>query len=191
MQHIKMKYPNFFDTIPTIKLQDKLSKFLGTFDDGIVEFSYLDIVKNSGHSCPTVAGAYLMCLVGLKELYPKTIPKRGEIKVFFKEDKLEGVAGVIASVVTHITGATEDLGFKGMNGNFLRTGLMKFQENISSSIKLQRVDTGASIEILYDPSLIKADPKIMQFMGTKEFGNLWQKRVEDIFNNIDKVIKVI
>ena len=49
-----MIYPQFFNKIPTIKLQDDLASFLGAFEDGIIEFSYLDIVKSAGHSCPTV-----------------------------------------------------------------------------------------------------------------------------------------
>lgn len=197
-----MNYPRFFYTIPTITLQDELSNFLGTFENGIIEFSYLDIVKSSGHSCPTIAGAYLICLEGLKHLYPDSIPKRGEIKVFFKEDKLDGVTGVIASVLTHITGATENLGFKGINGNFARTNLMSFNDNISSNIKFQRVDNGDIVELQYNPTVIKADPRQMHLMEKiiqnnakkeeiREFGKLWQNRVKEIFKNIDKVITII
>lgn len=197
-----MNYPNFFTTIETITLKDSLSNFLGTFEDGVVEFSYLDIVKSAGHSCPTVAGAYLLLLEGLKALYENETPKRGEIFISFKEDSMDGVAGVIASVASHITGATESLGFKGINGNFNRTELMKFNDNISSSIKLQRLDTGKTIELNYDPSSIQGDPniqilmkKIMQNNATidekKEFGELWQKRVENIFLNISKVITIL
>ena len=40
-----MQYPKFFDAIEKITLKDDLSDFLGTFEDGIVEFSYLDVVK--------------------------------------------------------------------------------------------------------------------------------------------------
>lgn len=196
-----MQYPNFFHTIETIKLQDQLSNFLGTFEDGIVEFSYLDIVKSAGHSCPTVAGAYILLLEGLKALYPNTTPQRGDIFVSFKEDPLDGVAGVIASVASHITGATECFGFKGLNGNFDRTELMKFNDTIDSSIKLQRLDTGKTVELYYDPSSIQGDPKIQALMKKmiqhnatidekKEFGILWQKRVEDIFLNISKVISI-
>lgn len=196
-----MNYPSFFDKIETITLQDKLSAFLGTFENGLVEFSYLHIVKQSGHSCPTVAGAYLMCLEGLKALYENETPQRGEILVSFKEDSQEGVAGVIASVVTHITGATESLGFKGINNHFARIDLMKFNDNIDSSIKLQRADTGKSVEVIYDPTSIKANPMQQQLMGKimsnnaskeelKLFGELWQERVENIFVNIDKVITV-
>lgn len=196
-----MNYPKFFNTIETIKLKDELSNFLGSFENGMVEFSYLDVVKSAGHSCPTVAGAYLCCLEGLKALYKNDTPKRGEIFVSFSDDSSEGVAGVIASVVTQITGATESLGFKGIGGNFVRHDLMKFNDNITSSMKLQRLDTGVSVEVVYNPNSIQGDPmqqklmqKIMQGVASIDdkisFGKLWQQRVEKIFNNIDKVITI-
>jgi len=197
-----MTYPDFFNTIETIKLQDKLANFLGTFEDGLVEFSYLDIVKSAGHSCPTVTGAYLIALEGLKALYPNDeIAQRGNIHVSFKEDANEGVAGVIANVLTQITGATENSGFKGIGGNFVRHDLMSFNADIDSSIKLQRLDNGNSVEVIYNPSSIQGNPlqqelmqKIMQGVATPEerisFGKLWQQRVENIFANISKVITV-
>jgi len=40
-----MNYPTFFNNTPSVTLRDPLSKFLGTFEDGIVEFSYLDVVQ--------------------------------------------------------------------------------------------------------------------------------------------------
>jgi len=197
-----MNYPDFFNTIETIKLQDPLSNLLGTFENGLIEFTYLDVVKNAGHSCPTVAGAYLLALEGLKALYENDTPVRGEIFVSFSEDSNEGVAGVIANVVSHITGATETLGFKGLNGNFARHDLMQFNAEISSSIKLQRLDTGKTVELVYNPSSIGQNPqtgplmqKIMQNIATPEekklFGTYWQMRVENIFKNIPQVISVV
>jgi len=196
-----MNYPAFFDNTPTITLQDPLSDFLGTFEKGMIEFSYLDIVKSAGHSCPTVSGAYLSTLKGLEALYPDTTPIRGEIYASFKDNALEGVAGVIANVVTQITGATEHSGFKGLNGKFARHTLMEFNADIPSSMQLKRVDTGKTVNVTYDPSSIGGNPKMQELMGKlmqgiatpeekKEFGELWQKRVEAIFQNIDKVIKV-
>ncbi len=197
-----MHYPKYYDNIETIKLQDKLADFLGAVDNGIVEFSYLDIVKSAGHSCPTVAGAYLMVREGLKTLYKSEIPQRGEIAVSFKEDTQEGVAGVIANVITQITGATETSGFKGVGGKFVRHGLMTFNDDITSSIKLNRLDTEKSVEVHYSPNIIPGSPlqqslmqKIMQDIATaddkKLFGELWQQRVENIFNNVDKVITTV
>jgi hypothetical protein len=199
-----MYYPHFFDTLPTIRLQDDLSNFLGTFEDGIVEFSYLDIVKAAGHSCPTVSGAYLLTLFGLKELYKDKLPKRGEIKVSFQESFDEGVVGVIANVISHITGATQANGFKGIGGKFARYGLMEFNSQLqpNATVRFERVDTNRSIELVYDSSDIPSSPEmeplmhlVMQNKATeyekKLFGKLWQQRVEYIFLNKEKVITTL
>ncbi len=196
-----MKHPQFFDTIETITLRDDLCAFLGTLEGGVVTFSYLDIAKTAGHSCPTVAGAYLMTLAGLKALYRDQMPVRGEIFVSFKEQPEEGVAGVIANVVTQITGATATTGFKGIGGQFVRHGLMEFGANITASVRFKRTDTGQTVDVTYDPSEIKGDPRqqeimqrLQQGMATPAdkagFGELWQKRVAAIFENADRVITV-
>ncbi len=197
-----MIYPKFFDEIETIKLKDDLAYFLGASEDGVIEFSYLDIVKTAGHSCPTVLGAYLLTLEGLKVLYKDALPKRGEIKVSFSEKVEEGVAGVIANVVTNITAATVNSGFKGINGLYSRNNLMAFEQEINSNIKFTRVDTNESIELIYDPSAFPPNPKMKELMQKcisnsasiqeqKEFSKLWQERVESISKNINKVIKVL
>ncbi len=197
-----MNYPDFFNRVEAIKLQDLLAGFLGTFEKGIIEFSYLDVVKSAGHSCPTVAGAYLCTLEGLKALYlDDDIAQRGEIKVEFAESQTEGVAGVIGAVIANITGATTDYGFQGIGGNFNRRDLMFFNQNIDASVKFTRVDTGASVLVNYSPHSIPAKPqmqtlmqKIIQGVATPEerveFGKVWQERVEAIFDNSDKVIEV-
>ena len=197
-----MIYPQFFNKIPTIKLQDELASFLGAFDSGIIEFSYLDIVKSAGHSCPTVLGAYLMTLEGLKALYKDEIPKRGEIIVEFKESQTTGVAGVTGNVITNITGATTTNGFKGIAGKYDRNYLMKFDKDISgASVRFVRADTQKKVDVTYDPNSIFPDRNMSVLMqksiqGTAtneeriEFGRLWQKRVEDISNNINQVINI-
>jgi len=78
-----MKYPKFFDEIEHIVLKDELSEFLGSAENGIIDFSYTEIVKMAGHSCGVVSGAYLMALKGLKALYGEELPLRGNIKVEF------------------------------------------------------------------------------------------------------------
>jgi len=196
-----MSYPNFYNQIQTIKVVDPLSLTLGAFDNGEFEFSYLDVVKSAGHSCPTVAGAYIMSLTALNALYPNERAVRGNIKVEFSEDIEDGVAGVISNVISQITGATDKSGFKGLAGKFARHSLMSFNSNIDSSAKFTRVDTGKSVEVLYSPADIKVNPKMMSLFpdvksgnATKEqsieFGRLWQDRVHRIFENIDSVIKV-
>lgn len=197
-----MKYPEFFDSIESIKLVDPLSNVLGAFEDGLYEISFLEVAKAAGHSCPTLAGAYLTTLVGLKALYPDSRAVRGEIKVEFKESLEDGVAGVIGNVISQITGATDKSGFKGLGGKFARHSLMKFDADINSAVKFTRVDTGKSVEVYYDPSSIGGSPKMQQLMQkimggmanneeVKEFGALWQDRVKRIFENIPAVTKVI
>ncbi|MDD2896439.1 MAG: FmdE family protein [Aliarcobacter sp.] len=197
-----MTYPQFFNKIPTIKLQDDLASFLGAFEDGIVEFSYLDIVKSAGHSCPTVLGAYLMTLKGLEALYENEIPKRGEIIVEFRESQTTGVAGAIGNVIMNITGAATTNGFKGLAGKYDRNHLMKFEQDINgANVRFTRIDTLKSVDIFYDASSVKPHEdmnflmeKSLQGKATNdeklEFGKLWQKRVEDISNSVNEVIKV-
>ncbi len=196
-----MSYPKFYDAVETIKVKDQLSNILGTFENGEYEFSYEDVVKSAGHSCPTVAGAYIIALEALKVLYPNQRAMRGNIKVEFKDDLEEGVAGVIANVISQITGATDKSGFKGLNGKFARHSLMSFNANINASAKLTRVDNSQSVEVTYNPSSVMPNPdmkvlmqKMMQGLATpdelKEFGALWQDRVKRIFENISEVVRV-
>lgn len=194
-----MQYPNFFETIEAITLHDELSEVLGAFDKGILRISYLDVVKNAGHSCPTTAGAYLMAREGLKALYKYDIAKRGNIKVYFKEALEEGTTGVVGNIFSLITGATSKWGFKGLGGKYARTGLMTFSATIPLHVRLQRVDTGAFVDMAYNPNNIEADTQINSLMkkvvsnsalkSEKEmFSTLWQGRVQNILENFDKVI---
>lgn len=196
-----MNHPSFYDEIPTIILQDPLSDFLGAFEEGIIEFSYLDSVKSAGHSCPTVLGAYLMTQQALKRLYSDKIPQRGDIKVEFKEDANDGVAGVIANVIQNITGATQLNGFKGIAGQFDRRCLMAFNAEISSSARFTRRDTKESVEVIYLPSKVNPHEEMAPLMQKclakqatpeeqKRFGELWQNRVKEIAFRVDEVIEL-
>lgn len=196
-----MSYPEFFDTIETIKVKDPLSQVLGAFEAGEYEFNYLDVVKSAGHSCPTVAGAYIITLEALKALYPDQRAIRGAVKVEFEESLEEGVAGVIGNVISQITGATDKSGFKGLQGQFARHSLMHFNSDISASARFTRIDNGMSVDVTYNPEPVKPNPMMMKLMAklgsgeatqeeVKEFGSLWQDRVQRIFENLDAVVEV-
>ena len=196
-----MGYPSFFDEVATIKVQDPLSNVLGAFENGEYEFTYLEVVKSAGHSCPTVAGAYLMTQAALEALYKGERAVRGNIKVEFKESIEDGVAGVIGNVVSQITGATDKSGFKGLAGRFARHSLMDFNADINSSARFTRVDTNESVDVVYDPSSVPPNPamqplmqKMMQGIATdaelQEFGDIWQERVKRIFENAKNVVTV-
>jgi hypothetical protein len=151
-----MNYPEFFDTVPSVKVKDPLAQVLGAFKNGEYEITYLEVVKAAGHSCPTVAGAYIMASEAIKVLYPNERAVRGNIKVEFEESLEDGVAGVIGNVISHITGATDKSGFKGLNGQFARHSLMFFDANIDSSARFTRVDTGKSVDVNYNHSAVPA-----------------------------------
>lgn len=200
---LQKNYPNFFDHVPVITLIDPLSDFLGSIEGGEVTFTYHDIVKAAGHSCPTVSGAYLMTWHALKALYGNEKPVRGNVRVAFKENEKEGVAGVIGNVIGLITGATVFNGFKGLNGRFIRHSLMSFDEPIQAPAQFTRVDTSQSVMCHYNPGHVSPDPELRPAMikamqgdtdAIKLFGSLWQERVQriliDHFND-EQVIRVV
>ncbi len=193
-----MKYPDFFNTISPIILKDDLAKFLGSSQDGIIEISYLEIVKMAGHSCGVTSGTYIMAQKGLKALYGNDFPKRGEIKVELQKNLEEGNTGVFGSVMSNITGATTNMGFGGIQGKFNRRNLMFFGADIPSDIRLTRLDTGKSVDLYYTPGKV-VNPRdiLMSAIGPnsteeskKTFPVRWQEMVKTIFNNADKVVMV-
>ena len=101
-----MNCPDFFNAVQTVTVYDPLADKLGAAKDGIITISYPEVVKLAGHSCPTVAGAYLMTLRGLEALYGDEMPVRGNIVVEMQEDIGDGVCGVTSNVISFITGAS-------------------------------------------------------------------------------------
>ena len=184
-----MKNIDFYNNVESIVLKDKLGEFLGVDED--FEYTFKDVVKLSGHSCPTVAGAYLMTLYSLKKLYPLGLPIRGEIKVELRDSKSAGTTGVLANVASFITGAKEEDGFKGLQGKYFRNNLLKFEVDMKGEMRFTRLDNQVSVEVGYDLSnivLSNFNPSLMQKglqnIATKEeletFGAAWQQRVKEI-----------
>lgn len=99
-----MTFPTFFNQAPTIQLRDPLAQFLGATASGIIAYRYEDAVKLCGHSCPTVASAYLMTIRGIQALYGDEMPERGNISVQIRGERNQGTTGVTASVATLLTG---------------------------------------------------------------------------------------
>lgn len=183
--------PSFFNDITPIIMHDPLAQVLGAAENGIIEYTYSDVVKLAGHACPTVAGAYLMVEKGLNALYSQETPVRGGIKVFIKGKLGEGVVGVISNVASMITGATTIGGFHGLAGHFDRRDLLFFVADMQADMVLERVDTGVRCELTYDPSFVNTDKRMGELLvritsGSADaedrelFGTLWQDRVKRI-----------
>ncbi len=185
-----MSFPAFFDDVARIRLRDPLAAFLGA-GDGVIEYGYADAVRLAGHSCPTVAGTYLMVARGLRALYPDAMPERGAVGVDMAEAEDEGVAGVMASVAGLLTGAAGIGGFKGIGGRFRRQGLLRWSAATAGDMVLRRDDTGAAVAVSFDPSLVPPDPRMRDRLQAilvgesdavieREFAELWQERVRRI-----------
>ena len=64
--NLKNGVPTFFGQGPTICLRDPLAAFLGAAEGGLMTYSYQDAVKLAGHSCPTVAGSFVVVISRFK-----------------------------------------------------------------------------------------------------------------------------
>lgn len=183
-----MRYPEFFDAAPTITMHDPLAEFLGATQDGLMEYHYVDVVTLAGHSCPTVASAFLILRAGLNALYSGKAPERGGVRVEFHGQAEEGVVGVMANVASFITGVTRETGFKGLGGRFDRRELLDFGADIRAEIRLIRKDTGKSADVSARLDSVPMDPRVRQLLphclsnaqdkeALQNFQTLWQDRV--------------
>lgn len=194
-----MKLPEYFNDIEPIVLRDELSKFLGTSEDGELEISYTEIVKMAGHSCATVAGAWMMTKKGLKALYGDEKPVRGQIKAELRDSASDGSVGVSASVFTSITGAGGANAFNGIGDRFSRRNLLSFGADIEGFVRFTRLDNNRSVEVKYRPAnLVHPSNLMMTAIGPKAddesreaFPHLWQQMVKELLENTDKVVFIL
>lgn len=155
-----MQTPAFFDQAPHIVLYDALAHTLGATHDGLIEYQYLDAVKLAGHSCPTVACAWLMTRAALAHLYLGEMPQRGEVRVALHDAQDAGVTGVIASVAGLVTGAAGSGGFKGLAGRHERRDLLAFGVPMQGEMRFTRMDNGQSVELSHHPEVAPRPPDL-------------------------------
>ena len=192
------RFPEFFDRAPQLLMRDPLAQFLGATPDGVMAYRYQDAVKLAGHSCPTVAGAYLMVVKGLSALYGGDIPERGGIEVLMRDGRDEGTTGVIANVAMLLTGAAPETGFAGVGPMrlFGRRDLLAFGSgDTRGEMLLRRRDTGAAVAVSYNPSIAPWPAEMQTLMPLavsgraddtqlKRFGEIWQERVEAVLTKL-------
>jgi hypothetical protein len=185
-----MDFPDFFAEVPAITLYEPLAVFLGASKSGTITYGYADAVKLAGHSCPTVAGAYLMVCKGLSRLYGDELPERGGIEVHMRGGREQGTIGVIAAVATLLTGAAPETGFGGIGGDhrFARRDLLQFDAQIDGTLVLRRRDTGRGVALDLDPTAVPPAPEMTALFPKAitgqadereqaRFTALWQDRV--------------
>ncbi len=186
-----MTFPAFFAQVPPILLRDPLAEFLGAAEGGLIEYRYADAVRLAGHSCPTVAGAYLLASRALGRLYRSEVPRRGNFHVSCGDSLDEGVTGVIASVLTLLTGAAGSGGFKGLAGQHSRRNLLAFGQGGGGTFTFRRRDDGSAVTLSLDLSSVPPDPRMGGLLQAllsgeaseadgRDFRLLWQDRVRRI-----------
>ncbi|MGB3536680.1 MAG: hypothetical protein WBA42_00820 [Mesorhizobium sp.] len=188
-----MEFPGFFAEAPTISLRDPLAQFLGASKNGGLTYTYADAVKLAGHSCPTVAGAYLMVRRGLLHLYGNEMPERGALEAYLRGPRDQGTTGVVASVVTLLTGAAPETGFGGIgtHGRFKRRDLLYFDATFDGVMGLRRSDNGRGVILDLDMSVVPFAremqvllPRAIAGQASEDeqvrFAALWQARVEQM-----------
>ena len=182
-------FPDFVARAPRITVRDPLAAFLGAAADGLIEYSYADAIKLAGHSCPTVASAYLMARAALAALYPGAIAERGGMRVELPEPASEGVSGVIGNVLGLITGAAGAGGFHGIGSRFDRRELIAYGAVVPAQVRVSRVDGAAAVSVSVRAERIPGDPRMRQLQPrcvtgsatpdeAAQFRALWQDRVK-------------
>jgi hypothetical protein len=177
---------------PVVTMRDPLAEFLGALGPGeTFRYTYHDAVKLCGHSCPTVAGAYLVTAVALRALYPDGVGVRGDLQVTMGGPPDDGGTGPMAQVIALLTGAAPETGFGGLSGKFRRKDLLGFDPALRGRIRFRRMDTGTTVEVTYSPGAVppaaEMSPLMVAALGgratadeERRFGELWQARVRDI-----------
>lgn len=185
-----MGFPDFFAGAPTLTLRDPLAAFLGAPRSGTITYSFADAVKLAGHSCPTVAGAYLMMHRGLLHLYGSELPERGAVEVHMRDARDAGTTGVIAAIATLLTGAAAETGFGGIGADhrYSRRNLLRFDAPVTGLLALRRRDNGRGVQLDVDTSRVPPEaamrvlfPRAVNGEASADeqahFASLWQDRV--------------
>lgn len=182
----------FSPRAPVLELTDPLAELLGALPPGgTFRYTYEDVVKLAGHSCPTVAGAYLMTCAALQALYPGATPERGALQVTVGGERDDGGSGPMAQVISLLTGAAAETGFGGLAGHGRRKDLLRFDPSLDGRIRYRRTDTGAAVKVSYDSRALPRSAQMRPLLEKtlsgqataaerERFGELWQAVVEDL-----------
>ena len=189
-----------YDVEP-IRIRDPVAEALTVLAPGDpFVITYLDVVTAAGHSCPTAAGAYRMVQLGLEALYPgDELPVRSEIAVTAGGPPEDPSYGVMARLVSYVTGAAEADGFAGLAGGYgTRMGLLEFDDLEADGItfRFRRTDTDEAVTVTYHVGDVPdAGPATQHLSALIEgtatpaeraaFGEAWHGRVRRVLANDD------
>lgn len=195
------QFRDFIHAVEPIRMREPLAAVLGAFknDCDIIEYALSDVIKMSGHACPTVSAAFVACRHAMNSLYADSIGQRGAISIMVWGEPGEGVYGVMAQVFGFITGACPETGFKGLCGLHKRKNLLQFRPTeggASLRFDFARVDTKDACRVRIIPSALPSlgasgERRMAELLERNvwqganetertEFRDLWMKKVKAI-----------
>jgi hypothetical protein len=159
-----------YDVDP-IRIRDPVAEVLGVLDAGQpFEIEYADLVQVAGHSCPTAAGAYRLAQVGLDALYPDELPVRGDIEVLVPGPREDSTYGLLARLLSTVTGAAQADGFPGLgDGIGDRRNRLHYDAfeapGPAPTVRFRRRDTGETVAVTYRLSDVPGEDPALEHLG--------------------------
>lgn len=171
-----------------ISVYEPFSNFLlGTEEEKSFDLTLLDVVRFAGHACPSMVGAFLISRRVIKELFPTGVCVRGDVEIDIPSAATQGATGPISNVFGFIFGAWGDTGFGGLNGQFVRRGLVRYSVSDlpPGAFRFRNVKTGACIDAFYNPGLAPFAPD-----EHEPFQLQWRRKIKSILEHPDLVLKI-
>ncbi|GIL16860.1 MAG: hypothetical protein BroJett040_06110 [Oligoflexia bacterium] len=175
----------------TIQIHEPFAEFLmADQDEYQFTISLLDVVRFAGHACPSMVGAFLISQRAIRELFPETnICIRGQVAIEIPSSTTQGATGPISNVFSMIFGSWEKSGFGGLQGHFVRRGLLSYESpNVPPGVyRFRNLQTGKHVDISYDPSKATVPAEANQL----PFQKMWRYKIAAILKNPDQFVRVV
>lgn len=188
-----------YDVDP-IRIRDPVAEALAVLEPGEpFVITYDDLVKAAGHSCPTASGAFRIAQLGLDALYPDEYPVRSEIEVVAAGPRDDATYGLMARLISYVTGAAQEDGFGGLGGGYGdRRNMLRFDafepESANPAFRFSRTATGETVEVTYHVSEVPdGGPALGNLQGIIEgtaseadrelFAGAWHGRVRTVLSD--------
>ncbi len=175
----------------SIQIHEPFSEFLaGDFAEHNFSVSLLDVVRFSGHACPSIVGAFLISQRAVRELFPETnICERGAVKIDIPTSIDQGATGPISNVFSMIFGAWEQSGFGGLQGRFVRRNLLKYDAtDVPVGVfRFTNILTQRSVNITYNPSRAV----VTATSDEVPFQRIWRERITKIVADPDQFVTCV
>ena len=93
----------------------------------------------------------------------------------------QGATGPISNVFSMIFGAWDKSGFGGLQGQFVRRGLLKYDSQLVSpgAFRFRNLKTGNIVDVSYDPSTVKVPDDV----AILPFQKVWRYKIATILRS--------